>query len=363
MASNGNGKKRKKRNKKVTVLIVLLVILAALIAAAAFILTRSKPEPDTPIDFNREVEDEGDETVGADTPTIDQGAVNVDLEQTDEESGPTQDEGWTHYLLLGVDGETDSYTAKRSDAMIVLSVNEEEGRVVLSSVPRDTLVYIDGRNSFDKLTHAYAYGGADLTVQTFEENFDIDITNYFTVNFAAMEEIVDLIGGITITLTDAEARHMGEYYAAWGLSGGTQVLNGKEALAYCRIRKIDSDYRRNDRQFAVLMAIYDEVKDLSVGQYTELITTVYDHMYTDMTVAGAISLVGDLLSVTENGEIENVKLVDSEHSSTGSLNGRSVVLVDNLEETAIRWRQALGIEDYTPSARLTQISEALEALK
>ena len=86
-------------------------------------------------------------------------------------------------------------------------------------------------------------------------------------------------------------------------------------------------------------------------------------MYTDMTVAGAISLVGDLLAVTENGGIENVKLVDSEHSSTGSLNGRSVVLVDNLEETAIRWRQALGIEDYTPSARLTQISEALEALK
>ncbi len=363
MASDRTGKKRK--NKKVTVLIVLLVILAVLIAVAAFLLTRSKPEPETPLDFNREVEEEDGETAAADVPTVNQEAANAELEGLSQESGsqPTRDEGWRHYLLLGVDGETDSYTAKRSDAMVVLSVSEDEGRVVLSSVPRDTLVYIDGKNSFDKLTHAYAYGGADLTVQTFEENFDIDIENYFTVNFAAMEEIVDLIGGVTITLTDAEAKHMGEYYAAWGLSGGTQVLNGKEALAYCRVRKIDSDYKRNDRQFAVLMAIYDKVKDLSVSQYTELISTVYDHMYTDMTVAGAISLVGDLLAVTENGGIENVKLVDSEHSSTGSLGGRSVVLVDNLEDTAIRWREALGIENYEPSARLVQISEALEALK
>ena len=364
MASDGSGSK-KRTNKKVTVLIVLLIILAVLVAAAAFLLTRSKPEPETPLDFNREVGDENEETAAADTPTVDEDAANSALDQLDGESSsqPTRDEGWSHYLLLGMDGETDSYTAKRSDAMIVLSVNQDEGRVVLSSVPRDTLVYIDGKNGFDKLTHAYAYGGADLTVQTFEQNFDIDIENYFTVNFAAMEEIVDLVGGVTITMTDAEAKHMGEYYAAWGLSGGTQVLNGKEALAYCRIRKIDSDYKRNDRQFAVLMAIYDEVKDLSVGQYTELISTVYNHMYTDMTLAGAISLVGDLLSVTENGTIENVKLVDSEHSSAASLDGRSVVLVDNLEQTAIRWREALDIDDYEPSARLKQISEALEELK
>jgi len=172
----------------------------------------------------------------------------------------TQDEGWTHYLLLGVDGETDSYKGKRSDAMIVMSVNSGEGRLVLSSVPRDTLVYIEGKG-FDKLTHAYAYGGAKLTVKTFEENFDIDIQNYFTINFKAMRDMVDLIGGLELTLTDAEAKHMGDYYAAWGLSGGTQVLDGAEVLAYCRVRKIDSDYKRNDRQYRVLMAIYDEVKN------------------------------------------------------------------------------------------------------
>lgn len=357
-------KKKKKKNKSTTVLTVLLIILAVLIALAAFILTRSKPEPDTPVNFDQTVDDPEDneeETLDADTPTLNLDQVNTTLEP-EENSELTQDEGWTHYLLLGVDGETDSYKSKRSDAMIVLSVNADEGRVVLSSVPRDTLVYIDGKG-FDKLTHAYAYGGANLTVQTFEENFDIDIENYFTINFAAMVEMVDLLGGLELTLTDAEAKHMGDYYAAWGLSGGTQVLSGKEVLAYCRVRKIDSDYKRNDRQFRVLMAIYDKVKGMSATKYGGLLKTVYDHMNSDMIVADALSLAGTLLDITKNSEIENVKLVDSEHSRTGSLNGKSVVLVDSLIDTADRWREALGIEDYTPSKRLQQISKQLDDLK
>lgn len=355
--------KKKKKSRATIVLTVLLIILAVLIALAAYVLTWSKPEPETPVDFDRDVEDpnEDDETVPDDAPTIDNDKVDTTLEPA-EDSELTKDEGWTHYLLLGVDGEKDSYESKRSDAMIVLSVNSTEGRVALSSVPRDTLVYIEGKG-FDKLTHAYAYGGANLTVQTFEDNFDIDIENYFTINFVAMREVVDMLGGLELTLTDAEAKHMGEYYAAWGLSGGTQILDGAEVLAYCRVRKIDSDYKRNDRQYRVLMAIYDKVKNMKLSQYSELIKKIYPHMYSDMTVADAISLATTLLDVTKGGEIENVKLVDSEHSRTGSLNGKSVVLVDSLVDTADRWREALGIEDYTPSKRLQQISDQLDKLK
>lgn len=347
-------------------MIVLLIILAVLIAALGFLLTRSKPEPETPVDFDRVVDDpaddEEDDPIDEGAPTIDDDKADTTLEPDEEESVVTKDEGWTHYLLLGVDGEADSYKSKRSDAMIVLSVSDREKRVVLSSVPRDTLVYIEGKG-FDKLTHAYAYGGANLTVQTFEENFDIDIENYFSINFAAMTEMVDQPGGLTLTLTDAEAKHMGDYYAAWGLSGGTQKLNGKEVLAYCRVRKIDSDYKRNDRQFRVLKAIYDKVKSMPATKYTKLIETVYPHMYSDMTVADAISLAGKLLDVTKDGEIENVKSVDSDHSRGGSLKGKSVVLVDSLVDTADRRRESLGIEDYTPSKRLQQISKQLDALK
>lgn len=358
-------KRKKKKSKSLTVLTVLLVILAVLIALAAFILTWSKPEDEVEIDFDKNVEetDEAEETLAPDVPTIDEDKVNQTIAPEDnKEEEVTRDDGWTHYLLLGVDGEKDSYESKRSDAMIVLSVSKREGRVVLSSIPRDTLVYIDGKG-FDKLTHAYAYGGAALTVKTYEDNFDIDIENYITINFAAMRDVVDLLGGLTLTLTNAEAKHMGEYYAAWGLSGGTQVLNGKEVLAYCRVRKIDSDFKRTERQYNVLMAIYNEVKHMSLSEYTELIGIAYKHVNTDMIVADMIGLATTMLGIIDEGEIEHLGLVNSQYCKIGNLNGKSVVLVDNLVDTAKRWREAMGIENYEPSSRLQQISKQLDALR
>jgi LCP family protein required for cell wall assembly len=354
--------KKKKKNRALTVLIVLLIILAALVGIAIFILTRSKPEKDEGIDFNvtmePETEDE-DETEDPDAVIIDSAVVDSTLDAVD--NVVTKDEGWIHYLLLGVDGEAAGYKGKRSDAMIVMSVNETEGKVILSSIPRDTMVYIDGKG-LDKLTHAYAYGGVALTIQTFEENFDIDIAGYVVVNFNAMVEVVDTLGGLTLTLTDAEAKHMGDYYAAWGLSGGTQLLSGKEVLAYCRVRKIDSDYVRNDRQFKVLKAIYDKVKTMSVTKYTSLISAVYDDIYTDIMVKDLISLAGNLMDIMDGGELVNKKLVDSDNSRSGRLNGVSYVLMDNLEDVVTAWREdALGITDYVPSERVKQISKLLQS--
>lgn len=356
---------RKKKNRALTVLLVLLAVLVVLLGVAAFILTRSKPEKDEGIDFDVTFETESgeeDETVDPNAVEIDPEAVDFTLDPSDDNELAT-DEGWTHYLLLGVDGESSGYKGKRSDAMIVMSVNEEDGQVILSSIPRDTLVYIDGKG-FDKLTHAYAYGGAALTMQTFEENFDIDIAGYVTVNFNAMVEVVDLLGGLTLTLTDAEAKHMGDYYAAWGLSGGTQTLTGKEVLAYCRVRKIDSDYVRNERQFNVLKQIYEKVKTMSLTKYTSLITSVYDDIYTDIQVKDLISLAGNLQSILDGGELVNAKLVDTDNSHAGTISGTSYVLVDNLEDVVTSWRaEALGITDYVPSQRVKQISAQLDALK
>lgn len=357
-------KKKKKKSKSVTILTVLLIILAILVALTVFILTRSKPEETFDPDFDITLEEETEgETVPDDAPTIDESKANetIDLEETEPAVTYEKDKGWIHYMLLGVDGEKDSYKGKRSDAMIVLSVNKTEKRVVLSSVPRDTLVYIDGKG-FDKLTHAYSYGGAALTVKTYEDNFDITIDSYITVNFASMEKIVDLLGGLTLTLTDAEAKHMGEYYAAWGLSGGTQKLSGKEVLAYCRVRKIDSDFKRTERQYKVLMQMYKAVKDMSPTKYGALISTCYDYINTDMIMADMIGLAGNLLGILESGaEIEHVSLVDSKYCKTGRLDGRSVVMVDNLVKTAERWRENLGITEYEPSSRLQKISKQLDA--
>ena len=358
-------KKKKVSDRSRNILIALLAVLLILIAVVVFILTRTKPdprsgqEPNYDIDFN----DEGDEHIGVDE-TADPEAPMVDKEKAEQLLDPiednelTKDEGWRHYLLLGVDGT--GYKSARSDALIVLSVNKDEQRVVLSSIPRDTFVYVEGKG-MSKINGAYMVGGADLAVKTFEENFDIDIENYFVVNFESLPKIVDLVGGVTLTLTDAEAHNMGEYYAAWGLEGGTQKLNGKEVLAYCRVRKIDSDYKRNDRQFNALMAVYNAVKKMSYDQYVGLAKIAFDEMYSDMMVGNMLLLLKDVMDILDVSEVEHVKLVDSEHSKAGNVGGYgSIVMMDNLVDTVIRWRESLGIEGYTPSKRVEQISKRID---
>ncbi len=367
--SNGKtNQKGKKRSAAMITLCVLLCVLGILIAVAVVVWNHTKPDPMSGQKPNFDITEEETENMGQDMEeTVDESAPTVDQEML-EETLPTveeieipKDEGWTHYLLLGIDNT--SYKSGRSDAMIVFSVHKEEQKLVLSSVPRDTLVYIEGKG-FDKLTNAYSYGGADLTVKTFSQNFDVDVANYFIVNFQSLPEIVDLVGGVTLTLTDAEAEHMGRQYAAWGLSGGTQKLNGKEVLAYCRVRKIDSDYKRNERQYKALMAIYNEVKTLSYDKYIALAKVAYDNMYSDMKMGDMLLLVKDVMEIADGSEIEHARLVGGDNSKAGRINvngvNTSVVLVNDLAEAAVEWREQLGIDGYEPSARLEQISQQLD---
>ncbi|MBQ1931447.1 MAG: LCP family protein [Lachnospiraceae bacterium] len=370
--------KTKKKGAGVITLVVLLCMLAVLSVAAVMVWNYTKPDPmsgqkpdfdrtweETDVaDIPREEETVEEETVDDDAPTVNESIMDETLPPVEEIQIP-KDAGWTHYLLLGIDGS--SYKSGHSDAMLVFSIHKENRELVLSSIPRDTLVYVDGKG-FDKLTHAYNYGGAELTAKVFADNFDIDIEHYFVVNFQSLPKIVDQIGGVVLTLTDAEAKHMGDQYAAWGLSGGTQRLNGKEVLAYCRVRKIDSDYRRIERQYKALMAIYDEVRTLSYDKYIGLAKVAYESMYSDMKLGDMLLLVKDVMDLAKETKIRNIKIVDGDNSGTAGLRiaadgkSRSYVVVDDLEEVAIRWRQYLGIEGYEPSARVQQIGVQLDRI-
>ena len=370
--------RKKKKGAGVITLVVLLCMLAVLSVAAVIVWNHTKPDPMSgqKPDFDRtweetdtadvpgEEETVEEETVDDDAPTVNESIMDETLPPVEEIQIP-KDAGWTHYLSLGIDGS--SYKSGHSDAMLVFSIHKENRELVLSSIPRDTLVYVDGKG-FDKLTHAYNYGGAELTAKVFADNFDIDIEHYFVVNFQSLPKIVDQIGGVVLTLTDAEAKHMGDQYAAWGLSGGTQRLNGKEVLAYCRVRKIDSDYRRIERQYKALMAIYDEVRTLSYDKYIGLAKVAYESMYSDMKLGDMLLLVKDVMDLAKETKIRNIKIVDGDNSGTAGLRiaadgkSRSYVVVDDLEEVAIRWRQYLGIEGYEPSARVQQIGVQLDRI-
>ncbi len=174
--------------------------------------------------------------------------------------------------LLGLDTRQDNDVG-RSDAIVILTVDKAHNKLKLTSVARDTYVSIDG-HSKDKLTHAYAYGKSQLAVKTLNQNFGVEISDYVTMNFYGLTRVIDYIGGVDITVTEAEKNELNKNIflemRSLGMkcpdikSAGTQRLNGAQAVCYARIRHIDSDVQRGNRQKTVLMAMFKEAKSMSV---------------------------------------------------------------------------------------------------
>ena len=203
------------------------------------------------------------------------GFLFVRLEPADFPSAPelganqsVSQPGIYNIALFGVDAR-DYSTNARSDAIMVLSVDTGEGELKLSTLMRDTLVSVPGYGNM-KLTEAYAYGGPELAVQTINQNFGLDISEYATVTFKAMAEIIDAAGGVTVEITEEErVSANGSVWEQWDACGmeedyieeaGRQRLSGTQAVAYARIRHVgNADYQRTSRQRIVLTALIQQL--------------------------------------------------------------------------------------------------------
>ena len=206
-------------------------------------------------------------------------------------------EEYRNIALLGIDSRQDSYsTGNRSDCIIIASINNKTKEIRLVSVYRDSYLEITGR-SLDKVTHAYSYGGPTLTLSTLNTNLDLDITEFVTVNFDAVKEIVDDLGGIEMTVTDEEATQIPVINSA-----GTYNLNGEQALAYARIRKIDSDYKRTERMRNVISSALEKVKTKSITELNSLADKILPRIYTNIESKEILSLIPTVASysITES---------------------------------------------------------------
>lgn len=177
------------------------------------------------------------------------------------------DDKITNIALYGVDSRDHDYQG-RSDAIMIASVNGKTGQIKLISVARDTYVPITGYGE-TRINHAYAYGGPELAIQTLNENFGMDITDYVTVNFDSLAEVIDEMGGVEVDVTEAERQQVNAFL----LSGeplyetGLITLNGPQAVSYSRIRKIDSDDMRASRQREVLASLFKKALDINPLEY------------------------------------------------------------------------------------------------
>ncbi|QUE87397.1 LCP family protein [Exiguobacterium alkaliphilum] len=194
-------------------------------------------------------------------------------------------------LLAGVDGGA-LLEEGRTDSLMVATFNKESRQVTLVSIPRDAYVDIvttDGEFK-DKINHAYAYGGIDTTIATVENLFDIPIDYYATINFDGIEDLVDAVGGVEVdVLIPISGRAAGNVE----LEPGVQTLNGKEALAYARMRKDDpeGDVGRAKRQQQVLEAIINEATTInSFAKLNRIMNAVGNNIRTNMTLAEASQL-------------------------------------------------------------------------
>ena len=170
-----------------------------------------------------------------------------------------QNENVVNILLLGTDERSSAFSDNaRADSIMLLSVDRQYHTVRLVSFERAIGVPVPGRND-DWLTHTFRYGGANLTLQTVRESFCIDVEHYIRTNFYTFEQIVDTIGGIELNFTAQEAAAL-QKSTGTVLKEGLNYVSGKEALAYCRLRSIDSDWIRIRRQRDTIQAILTQIK-------------------------------------------------------------------------------------------------------
>lgn len=212
-------------------------------------------------------------------------------------SSPMKEEGVTNILLIGNDSRENGEDG-RSDAMILLSISNKTKKIYMTSLLRDMYVEIPGHKD-NRLNAAYSYGGAELLMQTIEQNFDIHISRYVLVNFEAFANLVDAVGGVDLELTGKEVEYVNGYLVEYNillgrpegtdyfddLSGGMVHLNGPQALAYCRNRYIGTDFGRTERQRKVLTEVIHKLPKGVLTNPKGLIDGLMPNLTTNLTQA------------------------------------------------------------------------------
>lgn len=189
-------------------------------------------------------------------------------------------------LVMGVDDNDErELGSNRTDTMIVVTMNPKLGEISMVSIPRDTFTYIDSKDfqGYAKINSAYTYDKEDGAIDAVENLLDIPIDFYVTVDFEAFEKIVDALGGVSVDVPVAISEANATVTKMIELEPGKQTLNGEEALAFARTRKIDNDIKRGERQQMVVQSVLNKAMEVgSITKYSDVMASLTDHLWTDM---------------------------------------------------------------------------------
>lgn len=310
-------KKKRKRTTLIVLCVVLSILLVLLLIAGAatyyvnHLLNQinyvGKDESTLSTEEAAHVQTEDLETIDPDESLPD----ISELESPDNSTESSDSAGSTsepdspkgdivNILLIGQDRRSGEQRA-RSDSMILVTFNKSNNTITLTSFMRDSYVQIPGYAN-SKLNHAFQYGGMQLLNDTLYVNFGVEVDGDVSVDFSQFKNVIDLLGGVDISLTEKEANYLNEKYG-WSLPSGLNRLDGNEALAYSRIRYIDNDYYRAGRQRKVLMSLLDRYKSLSVLDMLSTLEDVLGLVTTNMEKSQIISYATELFPMLSSGQM------------------------------------------------------------
>lgn len=248
------------------------------------------------------------------------------------------DEDVYNILLVGTDAR-DLSEAARSDTMILVSLNQKSKTIYLTSFLRDCYVSIPGYGN-TRLGHAFAYGGPALLMETLENNFKVHVDRYMVVNFYSFMDIIDILDGVWIYVTEEEAEVTNDYI--WSMnklleeedpvadylwSYGWYRLNGKQALAYARNRYVGNDYERTLRQRNIIEQVYNGAMESSPAVLVDLAVAILPQIVTDMTKSEVLGYAANALAYMDY-EIVSQQIPAPGTYSGATISGMSVISLD-----------------------------------
>jgi hypothetical protein len=273
--------------------------------------------------------------------------------------------GYRNIAIFGVDSRSSNLgKGNRSDCIIIASINEKTKEVKLASVYRDTYVQIQG-HGLDKINHAYSYGEAPLALGTLNTNLDLNVKEFVTVNFDAVAEAVDELGGVQINVEQNEIEYLNMYQIETSkvtgkeikqvTKSGLQTLNGVQAVSYGRIRyTAGGDYKRTERMRDVIEAMLKKLQTKSIGEINTLLDNILPKIYTNISTG---SIISEIPSITK------YKITDSigwPYNTKGKTMTLWYGIPITLESNVVQLHQELfGESDYKVSDTIKEISNKI----
>lgn len=340
-----SGKRNKKGKKRIALYIVEgILLLIVLFFAYLYSLTRK-------INIDEEIKPE-------------------DL--TTNEVAPEVEEvmkGYLNIALFGVDARDNTTlgAGTHADSNLICSINLDTGGIKLVSVYRDSYLNIKGEETLNKLTQAYFEGGATQSINTLNKNLDLNISEYITVNWKAVADVINILGGIDVDITKAEFTQINGFITATHETTGIPTvhlkapgpnhLDGVQAVAYARLRKMDTDYKRAERQRLVIELTLQKAKQADLLTLNKIVNTVFPQVKTSLDQGEIFSLAKN---ITKYNIIESTGFPFDKTSKMMGKRGDCVIPLGLAQNVKQLHEFLFESEQYTPSKTVLKLDQLIK---